>query len=432
MTTSALPLRSGNVMLSQLRQGGWKLIVIILIAFAMRVGYLSTLGFAGDMTTFNGPWAKVIEKDGLFNVYREDETANYPPVYMVILWLSGIIQSPYNRSLLEINFVIILKLFSVVAEIGIVVLAYRWLNSASLLKWLLPLGLALYPGLIATSAFWGQSDSLLGLFLVLALLALNKDHPRAAWLWYALALLMKFQAIVMIPLMVILTFRRYGWRRMFVAVLLALLLFAVVYTPFILASGFDNALRPYLNTVDQYAFTTLNAFNFWFMMLPAVWDTIPINIGRDVPPDTTLFIADLTYKQFGLIIFAAEVAGICWMMWRQPKWRYEFVWAAALYLAFFVLPTQIHERYLYQAALLAVLAVAQERRTLTIALGLVVTFTYNIITITDKRFIWLGLDFYGMLGKAAIIAAILNLILLGIITIVVFMAERPIPIPDHD
>lgn len=427
MAITTLLLPPENVIIAYLRQGGWKLIVIVSVTLLMRFGYLSTLGYIGDMTIFNGPWAKSIQKDGLFNIYDTESGANYPPIYMGILWLSGTLQTPYNRSLLQINFVIILKLFSVLAELAIIVLVYRWLPSARRAKWILPLGISLYPGLIATSAFWGQSDSLLALFLVLALLALNRDRPRAAWLWYALALLMKFQAIVMLPLLGILTFRRYGWRWTLVAVLLALLLMVVVYAPFIATSGFDHALRPYFGTVDLYPFVTANAFNLWFLAVPPLWDIVPADIGRDVLRDTTLLVGSLTYKQVGLYLFAVEVAVICWIIWRKSDKRYEFVWAAALYLAFFVLPTQIHERYLYQAALLAVLAVAQERRMALVALGLAVTYTYNVIAITDKPFVWFGLDFFALLGNVAAIIAAINLILLGITTAILLIAARSSP-----
>ncbi|MEZ4670477.1 MAG: glycosyltransferase 87 family protein [Anaerolineae bacterium] len=426
-----VPVRN-HLTYALLRNGKWQLIAILVLAFVTRVGYLGTLGYIGDMTTFNGPWAKAIHSEGLFNIYSADKSANYPPIYMGILWLSGTLQPPYNRILLQMNFVIVLKLFSVAAELAIIALVYRWLPSNHRIKWLLPLGIAVYPGLIATSAFWGQSDSLLGLFIALALLALNKDRPRAAWLWFALALLMKFQAVVLLPLMGILTFRRYGWQRTFGAVLLAALLFGLIYLPFIVANGTEYALRPYLGTVDQYPIVTANAFNLWFATTPGIWSSVPANIGLDVPRDTTLWLGNLTYKQVGLYLFAAQVAVICWIMWRQSRKRYEFVWASALYLAFFVLPTQIHERYLYQAALLAVIAIDQEKTMLWVAAGLVVTYTYNIIAITDKPFVWLGIDFFALLGNIALVVALLNLLLLMIMNGIMLWRARPIPIPAHD
>lgn len=60
------------------------------------------------------------------------------------------------------------------------------------------------------------------------------------------------------------------------------------------------------------------------------------------------------------------------------------MWAAALYFAFFMLPHPVHERYLYPAAVFMLIAIVQDRRMWRIALGVTVTFTYNIMAVLNE------------------------------------------------
>ena len=107
-------------------------------------------------------------------------------------------------------------------------------------------------------------------------------------------------------------------------------------------------------------------------------------------------------------------------MWRQYVERREFVWATALYLAFFMLPTQIHERYLYPAAALSVIAIVQDRRMWAIALPLMLSFTSNIVAVPNEHFYWLGLDLKVLLHGSEVVTAVLSLLcLIGIMWIVV-------------
>jgi hypothetical protein len=154
----------------------------------------------------------------------------------------------------------------------------------------------------------------------------------------------------------------------------------VILIPFILASGFQGALSPYLKAADIFPFMMNNAYNFWYILAflnnggqPTVFDkhyadALPIYGG-------------FTYKFAGIIMFCAFILLLSIIMWRHAHKRYEFVWATALFLGFFVLPTQVHERYIYPAGVLALLAVVQERRMWWPAIILFWTFSYNVLGI---------------------------------------------------
>jgi hypothetical protein len=67
--------------------------------------------------------------------------------------------------------------------------------------------------------------------------------------------------------------------------------------------------------------------------------------------------------------------------WKRANQHGEFVLATASYMGFFTLLTQVHERYLYPAAVLSIFALAQDKRIWPITGALAVTFTYNLLAV---------------------------------------------------
>ena len=272
--------------------------------------------------------------------------------------------------------------------------------------------------MIVTTAFWGQTDSILTLFLILTIIALNRNQSRMCWIWFAITLLMKFQGIVLLPMVGILSLRRFGLRSTINGFLVGFLLFSVVYAPFILWSGFDKAMRPYVGAVDYNTVLTANAFNLWFLVTPSIWRLLPNDL-RLIPADTALVLGMFTAKQIGLWLLGSyALLTMIFMRWQFIK-RREYLWATALYLAFFMLPTQIHERYLFPATVLSLIAIIQDRRMWIIALPLIFTYTCNIVALPREHFIWLGLDLQVLLHGWALASGTINLVcLIGIVWIV--------------
>ncbi len=272
------------------------------------------------------------------------------------------------------------KVLPVVCELILIVVAYAWLRDRPVLRWLIPGILAVYPGLIATSAWWGQYESTFTLFLVLALLALNRDRPVLAWVCFAVAILFKQPAAVLAPLLLVLNFRRYGWRSTLIGVGVCTAICAVILAPFIAGSGFAGALSPYLKAADIFPYMMNNAFNGWYILAFLNHGGMPIVFDKHYA-DALPIIGGFTYKYAGIIMYVSYILIISAIMWRHAAKRYEFVWATALFLGFFILPTQVHERYIYPAAVLALFSVAQERRMWWVAIAMIWTFSYNVLGI---------------------------------------------------
>jgi len=399
------------------------LLILLAIGMIMRLNDLTHAGYLGDMVSFNMPWALSIQQFGLFRIYAVSPETNYPPIYLFILGIASTIVAPLKDNSISLGFVVLTKLFSVIAELAIIGIVYRWLSPSTRLKWIIPLVLALSPGLIATTAFWGQTDSILTLFLVLSIIALNRNQSRMSWVWFAVAMLMKFQAVVLLPMLGILSLRRFGIRATIIGILLAGVIIAIVLTPFTISSGLENTLNPFSGATDHYPIVTFNAFNLWYVVIPPLWKILPAKL-TDIPVDTNVLIGSLSIRQISLLMFGSYVLLVVIMMWRQYSAQREFLWATALYIGFFMLPTQMHERYLYPAATLSIIAIAQERRMWPIAAMLIVTYACNIVVIPDVPFYWFGLDLKALLGGIKLLSGILNLLCLAAITLFILGRDK--------
>lgn len=395
------------------------MIPILALALVLRIGFIADVLYKGDLEHF-GIWINVIQARGLFHFYDPwlrmgawDRA--YPPFSTLAFGAVGATYGVHvltQASLRDPVFIILMKLFPVACELGLIVAAYFWLKERPVLRWLIPSLLAIYPGLIVTSAWWGQHESPYTLFLVLTLFALNKDRPKLAWLMFGIAVLLKQPAAALAPLMLVVTFRRYGVRTLVLSLAVFGILLGVVLAPFAVASGPTAALSPYLNASDAYPNMTNNAYNFWYTVASFSKGRL-LKFEEKAYVDYRRMLGNFTYKQAGLAIFGVFVLLSMIGTWHDALERRELVWAAALFMGFFVLPTQVHERYLYPAAVLALIAVAQDPRLWVIAGALAWTFTYNVLSVA-VAYRWpantLGAEFL------AVPTALVNIVLLVVLT----------------
>lgn len=382
--TSTSELRSTRVQVMPWWRRWIVLLPIFTIALLVRWHYAPDPGYVGDLDHF-ARWVRVIDANGVLHFYDADLRfgvwdRTYPPLSTLPFEAIRLIYggAPQSRAALQDPvYVTLLKLMPMLAELGLIVAVYVWLIERPVLRTVIPSLLAIFPGLIATTAWWGQYDAPFVLFVVLSLMAINRDKPLAAWLLFAVAVMLKQPAVVIGPLLLVLTYRRYGWRSALVGLAASGTLCAVIVAPFFLNSGLD-ALSPYLKSSDAFPFLTNNAFNFWYAIASIHKGSL---LQFRQYPDASSVLGAFTFKEAGLFMFVVLVLLVMVVMWRRADEKKEFVWAAAMFMGFFMLPTQVHERYIYPAAVLLLIAVAQDSRLWIIAAGVAVTFTYNILAI---------------------------------------------------
>jgi hypothetical protein len=140
-------------------------------------------GYAGDLGQF-WQWAQALAASGPGSFYASVSSANYPPLYLYLLWALGAIGNPD-----------LLKLPPVLADVGIAAMLYaagrRWWGER---VGLVAAGLFLFlPVSWYDSARWGQVDAVGTMVVLAALLLLLDGWSEAALATAVLAGLVKPQ-----------------------------------------------------------------------------------------------------------------------------------------------------------------------------------------------------------------------------------------------
>lgn len=336
-------------------------------------------GFATDLGLFWG-WATSLAAHGPGSFYASTSSANYPPGYLYVLWLLGVVGNPA-----------LLKLPPVLADIGMAALAYalarRWRGERSGLiaaTLVLVLPFAWYD-----SALWGQVDAV-GTFVALAaLLLLVEGWSEAALTAAVLAVLVKPQYLITLVVVVPVLVARHlvrpgsgpqplihgrlarldarlggllhdqGPRRLASSAVAAGVVGLLVILPFDLASFAPASLVDvpviaqaagliglFIKVGGEYSVLTANAFNPWALAgNPSL--VAAMASGGSWQADSLTVAGGLSAVMAGGILLAAVgtvVAGGLLVRNDAPAVLLAFT---VLALAFFVLPTRVHERYLF-------------------------------------------------------------------------------------
>ncbi|MCQ4087498.1 hypothetical protein [Saccharibacillus sp. JS10] len=352
----------------------WLWIVgLILLAVGIRIAVaLPHGGFMSDQQLFVD-WMEQVRKHGLLAVYIEGKEINYPPVfllimnsYRVLVGLFGIVPVAGELSFKGVLIAIDL----------IVLLCAIPLTRASKQKGtrLFVLGLlALNPALIFGSASWGQVDMLHSMLMASTLLLLP-TMPVFAGVLFAVALLSKFQAITLLAILGMYFLRLVIQKRTVEALLrfgagffgvlgITVILFAQAGGLYAMVKG------AYLSAVGMYPQVTMNAMNIWYYFIGVSPSTL----------DTTHVLGFLTLRSFGFLLLGIVVAFAAVYLWRSRLGVETLLKSAALVnFSFFMLPTEIHERYSVPALMLSIFVGLYDRRWWLPTVLLSVSVTVNL------------------------------------------------------
>ena len=360
---------------------------LLVIGFVIRAFFLGADGFKNDVQTFEA-WTISLVDHGLGNFYGKTGFADYPPGYFYILAIVGHIWQFFRAgdgsySLLKI----LVKLPAVLADLGVGALIFAIAKRFG--STLVAFGAAalyvLNPATIFISAQWGQVDSIAGglaLLAVYLLLRSDDDAPAAlswpivaAWLVFAYSLLIKPQAAVLIPIFIAFAFAdrsrlRLRLRSTAAGIAGALLLALVLAIPF--HPGLNPLelvrwlLERYRFGSNVYAYNSVNAFNLWAIR------------GGFWQPDSNPIVGIPQYVWgVGLVVAALGLIVSRYVQERSPAALLES--CAIALLAFFVLATRMHERYVFDGLLFSIAALPLARRYLWGAIALSIVLYANLV-----------------------------------------------------
>lgn len=297
--------------------------------------------------------------------------ADFMPFYLFVIWLSAPLVPLFNGAYYDpvptVTHVII-KTPTLIPLLITVGLIYRWARRfggsgrAALLAGLY----AVAPPVWINLAWWGQIDVLLALPMILTVLWLDRWRGRASWLCWGGGMMIKLHAVLLAPLLYAGALRRYGPRGLAEGGFLALGIIAVASAPFVLIGEGPGLYQAALGSLERFPKATNRAYNLWWLVT-----------GGQTVSDLTEW-AGISYRTIGFLLISIVALLVMLAVLRSPGAPTRVVGAAILSLAFFSLPTQIHERYIFFTMPFLLLAAATDLRLLIPFLLIVATSTINL------------------------------------------------------
>ena len=380
---------------------GFVLTTILVLGLLLRAfiagAYLPLSGFAVDIGDFAG-WGQRMADVGPGGFYAEGYFSDYPPGYLYVLWVLGIVGGALAPIVGQDATAGLVKIPGILADVGVAWLLFatcrRWGGELISGRWprITPerLGLAaatvylFNPGTIFNSAVWGQVDSVGALVLLATIYALARGRTELAALGAVVALLVKFQYAFLIPVVAIVGIKRHLLGRSTdeeraerdpLRVLTSLAVGVVSLTALMLPFGMliylpleggdprgllgilpeadpnRSLIGKFVEAAGTYTGLTVNAFNPWRNPWSGIGDSL--HWGDDTAIGLTIGGLALTWQQVGTLLFAAVAAVALWAVARRDDLRGVLLASLVLAIAFFVVPTRVHERYLFPALALA-------------------------------------------------------------------------------
>jgi hypothetical protein len=422
--------------------------------WAYRYGPTSLYDLSGR-TLVNAHLPRYMDDHADVTPYPAFNSYNYPPLAGYLMWLQGLAWPATNRPV-ETHTVEP----SVAALVGIPggqltspivnTTATRAINSAFpivadyLMAWgvlrlvrrlrgqpgwaeVVACGLVLLgPPFLLDSAFWTQMDAVLGCLLVWAVYFLTADRRIAAGLCFGVALMMKAQAVLLVPVLAFIFVGlvvRAGWRRALRLWQTGVATLAVVVAVAIPAASADRTDPEWggLRWVDrgyvfpitqQFPLTSLKAFNIWWLdFLLRGEDTAALQ--SDVA-----MLDGLTKDQVGTVLTLAALvaaAAACARRWRwgPPSW---VAFAFLALLATFVFPTRAHERYIYYCLPFLVVAASVYRPWWPVVASLLLVGGFEM-----TWYLWLANPTAGDAAAAQSRGGALISLVLSVVTVASFL-----------
>jgi Gpi18-like mannosyltransferase len=342
--------------------------------------FLPQSGYFADFR-FYSHWTGTLLDVGPGGFYENVGFSDYPPGYLYVLWLLGTIDQAlahltgaYLPSVILESLKIPPMLIDACTAFAIYRLVHRWPGLTIHRERTALAAAAIYtfnPVVWYDSAIWGQTDSVGAFVLVLTVLSLMRGPPEVAAGIAVLAGLLKPQfGVIAVPLVAVVLLKRYlsrearsqwmsaaGPVRLVSSALAAVVVLYALIAPFHLT--ITSLFERMTSAAATYSYLTVNAYNPWALVgRPPLFAS---GLGT-FKHDDILLLGSIQAVTVGATLLALGFClGAARLVWRSDVRSLVLV-GAYLCLCFFILPTRVHERYLFPAfAFLSVLAAVDRK-----------------------------------------------------------------------
>ncbi len=370
---------------------------LFLVALAVRlVMAVSVYGYPNDIACWKG-WSQTVYERGFAGFYESGQFADYPPVYIGVLYGIGIIRNLFQLGNDSAFFLLLVKLPSILADMAAGWLIFRL--ACKRFSWQSALGFAVFfllnPAVLMNASAWGQVDALLALFMVGCLAMLVKNRWVEATVIMVTGILFKPQMIFIAPLFLpclVCYVKEHPIRRSLItaakclgaAVATAL----VIILPFSGGRGLSWIVELYTSTLGSYPYASVNAAN-----VAALFGGLWI--------ENTQQVLGLSYATWGIIGIVVAVV-ITLVACFKDKDRSNLLFYGALLLTgIFTMAHGMHERYMFPALFLLAFSYARTGKrmhlwcftgfSVTQFLNMAVVLIHSHLPLNSALVFWLSL-----------------------------------------
>jgi Gpi18-like mannosyltransferase len=245
---------------------------------------------------------------------------------------------------------------------------------------------AFHPVIVYDSAVWAQIDAGVALSVLGAIAFAAARMPAAACAALAFGLLNKPQPIIFAPIVAVLIWRCSGASGLVRGAIAGAVVTVVPVLPWLISGDAHRLIEVYRklfsNGGGNVTALTQNAWNLWwfipFSKVPEAKDVM-FSVGG----------TDVTYQRFSLALSALAALLAVTYVWRYPTLRAALIGAGYIAVAFYVIPTSTHERYMYPMIALLAPVVFVEARLRWIYAALGATLFVNMLLVAPPVRSWM-------------------------------------------
>ncbi|MDX2002520.1 MAG: hypothetical protein SFW35_08805 [Chitinophagales bacterium] len=327
-----------------------KAITVSILYFISLLVFLPTKYHGFDVQCWLG-WTIDNYQKGLGHVY--EGSTNYPPFIHYCFFLFSKFQGSVENIERNIVYIKVFPLF------------FDFLGAFALFFFLrrgkpdydIPLFLLVNAAYLYNSYLWGQFDSIYTAFVLFSFLLALREKGTWSMIFYILALNMKIQAIIFLPLLSLVLLPQCLRKPLRITqyLLAAVAMQVVILIPWIITGSVGKVWQVAVGSVDFYPKVSMGALNIWELIISRT----------QLEGEDTQLLWGMTYKQFGLLnfciasffaLFPLLLASLkVWrkqMTFNEDYQRLFFLSAALIALVFYYFNTQMHERYCHPAMIL--------------------------------------------------------------------------------
>jgi Gpi18-like mannosyltransferase len=202
-----------------------------------------------------------------YKYFRKNYVVTQPPVYLYHLYIAGKVYKIFDPKLTNsrlYNF--FLNFFPILYSVLTCIIIYWFLNSTKYndLSLVTSLFYLLNPLIILNSPIQGFWDPILGFYILLSLIFLYKKKLTASFVFFAIALLIKPTAIIVIPIYLFFVIRENSLLGILKSTIVAIFLALVLISPFIFSNHFISMSLGVHSIINSSSDISRQSLNFWW------------------------------------------------------------------------------------------------------------------------------------------------------------------------